>query len=66
MAFNMRDVETYRRDAKMGGKLLTPEERMRIAKVQELQKRAPIPVTNISCFAIAVPAAPENFDSSRV
>jgi len=33
MAFTMKDVETYRRDAKMGGKLLTPEERMKLMKV---------------------------------
>ncbi|KAM7222251.1 putative undecaprenyl pyrophosphate protein [Rhypophila decipiens] len=44
MAFSMRDVEAYRRDAKLGGKLLTPEDRIRIAKPYLPPPRTSIPV----------------------
>ncbi len=34
MAFSSKDLEAYRRDERLGHKLLTPEERLRLIKVR--------------------------------
>ncbi len=34
MSFSTKDLEAYRRDERLGHKLLTPEERLRLIKVR--------------------------------
>ena len=63
MPLNVRDLETYRRDERLGHKLLTPEERARLLKVCSSEEPLPLPVS-LPSYPMPMPMPMPMFESS--